>query len=124
MARRRKMSEAPEPSPETEAEETLSDPEEAALIAALDQHEAEARGEANPPPSEAEKPEEPEEPEKPIVPEGDGRPKVALRVFIASGGLRWDQMAGFKSYAIRSKMGPLSIPEWREAFNAFMKRPV
>jgi hypothetical protein len=58
------------------------------------------------------------------VPKDDGRPKVALRVFIASGGTRWDQMAGFKSYATRLKMGPLSIPEWREAFNKFMKRPV
>jgi len=58
------------------------------------------------------------------VPKDDGKPKVALRVFIASGGIRWDQMAGFKSYATRLKMGPLSIPEWREAFNKFMKRPV
>lgn len=58
------------------------------------------------------------------APKDDGKPKVALRVFIASGGIRWDQMAGFKSYATRLKMGPLSIPEWREAFNKFMKRPV
>jgi hypothetical protein len=58
------------------------------------------------------------------VPKADGLPKVALRVFIASGGIRWDQMAGFKYYATRLKMGPLSIPEWRAAFNKFMKRPV
>jgi len=57
------------------------------------------------------------------VPKGDGRPKVSLKVFIASGGIRWDQMAGFKSYALRQKMGPLSIPEWREAYNQFSKRP-
>lgn len=57
-------------------------------------------------------------------PKGDGRPKVSLKVFIASGGIRWDQMAGFKSYALRQKMGPLSIPEWREAYNQFSKRPV
>lgn len=58
------------------------------------------------------------------APKGDGRPKVSLKVFIASGGIRWDQMAGFKSYALRQKMGPLSIPEWREAYNQFSKRPV
>lgn len=69
---------------------------------------------------------------KPVAPEktlmeassDDGLPKVALKVFIASGGIRWDQMAGFKSYATRLKMGPLSIPQWREAFNKFTKRPV
>lgn len=58
------------------------------------------------------------------APKDDGLPKVALRVFIASGGIRWDQMAGFKYYATRAKMGPLSIPEWRAAFKKFMKRPV
>lgn len=52
------------------------------------------------------------------------KPKVPLRVFIASSGIRWDQMAGFRSFAKRHKMGPLTIPEWREEFAAFMKRPV
>jgi len=62
-------------------------------------------------------------PEKEEVPV-DTRPRVALKVFIASGGIRWDQMAGFKSYATRKKMGPLSIPEWRKAFSDFMTRSV
>lgn len=102
---------------------TLPNSGESELLAALDQHEAEIRGEANPPPSVAPPPKK-KKPPKPEFNKDDGRPKVALRIFIASGGIRWDQMAGFKSYALRNKMGPLSIPEWREAFNEFMKREV
>lgn len=118
MARRKKMSGTV---PEDRGEDpTLPNPEESELLAALNQREAEMQGEANPPPS-ATPPKELPEPE---IVKDDGRPKVALRIFIASGGIRWDQMAGFKSYALRNKMGPLSIPEWREAFNAFTKRPV
>jgi hypothetical protein len=63
-------------------------------------------------------------PKKKETPRDDGLPKVDLRVFIASGGIRWDQMAGFKSYATRRKMGPLSIPEWRTEYKRFTERPV
>jgi hypothetical protein len=63
-------------------------------------------------------------PKKKETPKDDGLPKVDLRVFIASGGIRWDQMAGFKSYATRRKMGPLSIPEWRTEYKRFTERPV
>lgn len=67
-----------------------------------------------------------EEP-KPKAPEqkvSDGLPKVSLRIFIASGGIKWDQMAGFKAHALANKMGPMSIADWRGAFSAFMNRPV
>ena len=106
-------------SPEID-DDTFPNAQESELLAAADQYEAEMNGEANPPPP----PVEAEEASPPVLVEGDGKPKVKLSVFIASGGIRWDQMAGFKSHAQRQKMGPLSIPEWREAFNSFMKRPV
>lgn len=54
----------------------------------------------------------------------DGKPKVPFKVFAVSCGIKWDQMAGFKSHAKRMKLGPLSILEWREALADFQKRPV
>lgn len=50
--------------------------------------------------------------------------RVPLRVFLVCCGIKWDQMAGFKSYAKRLKLGPLSILEWRQALADFQKRPV
>ena len=129
MAKRKRTDKDPDFLDEARSDDaTYPNEGESELMAAVDQHEAEMRGEANPPPTTQETTKEPEA-EKPATeeaeaPPDDGKPKVELRVFIASGGIRWDQMAGFKSYAKRNKMGPLSIPEWREAFNAFMKRPV
>lgn len=117
MAKRKRN---PEPTENLEDREDDTRPGEgeSELVAAVDQHDAEMRGEANEPPAEEAQIEKAEEPVD------DGKPRVALRVFIASGGKKWDQMAGFKSYAKRLKMGPLSIPEWREAFDTFMNRPV
>lgn len=54
----------------------------------------------------------------------DGKPKVPFKVFAVSCGIKWDQMAGFKSHVKRMKLGPLSILEWREAMADFQKRPV
>lgn len=118
MARRRKMSGYIE----ERDDPTLLNPEKSEALAMEDQKEAEVRGEANPPPSAVFKAETKKAPTKP--PGKVNHPKVALRVFIASGGIRWDQMAGFKSYAQRTKMGPMSIPDWRKAFTEFMQRPV
>ena len=79
--------------------------------------------------SEEEVPEEVEEapePEKEPEPEPSfpEPARVPLRVFIASSGVKWDQMAGFKAYAKRTNLGPLSITDWRKAFTDFQKRPV
>ncbi len=52
------------------------------------------------------------------------KPKVPLDVFVASGSHKWDQMAGFVSYARAKKLGPLSIVEWRSAHSAFLNKPV
>lgn len=129
MAKRKRTNDSEESLDSAREEDaTFPNAGESELMAAVDQHDAEMRGEANDPPS-SKPQQEPKAEEKPETkeaeaPEDDGRPKVELRVFIASGGIRWDQMAGFKSYAKRNKMGPRSIPEWRKALDAFMKRPV
>lgn len=57
-------------------------------------------------------------------PEGRVLQSVPLDIFIATYGARFDQVAGFKSYVRRMKMGPRTIPEWKEAMAAFQNRPV
>ncbi len=49
---------------------------------------------------------------------------VPLRTFQAAGGIKPDQMAPFTGYARRLKLGPLTIPEWRDACQKFQQRPV
>ena len=61
---------------------------------------------------------EPEPP--PVVVE---KPAVALKVFLVIAGPKWDQLAGFKSYATQQKLGPRSVPEWREELQKFMNKP-
>jgi len=58
--------------------------------------------------------EKPMEPPKPVVP---------LKVFLQVFGMKWDQMAGFKYYATKQKLEPLTIEEWRKAFADFMNKP-
>lgn len=49
--------------------------------------------------------------------------KASLKQFLAlEYGGRADQSAGFAHYA--KAMPPRTIPEWRAAFDAFMKRPI
>lgn len=52
-----------------------------------------------------------------------GKPVVPLKVFLNIFGKKWDQMAGFKHYAKKQCLGPLTVKEWREAFQSFMDRP-
>jgi hypothetical protein len=51
------------------------------------------------------------------------QPVVSLKVFVQTSGKKWDQLAGFKHYAKICGLGPLTILEWRKAFNDFMNRP-
>jgi hypothetical protein len=48
---------------------------------------------------------------------------VALRVFATIAGPKWDQMAGFVSYARRQKLGPLTMEDWRAEFKKFQGKP-
>ena len=49
---------------------------------------------------------------------------VPLRTFVAAGKIKPDQMAPFAGYARRTKLGPLTMTEWHEAFQKFQQRPV
>ncbi len=59
-------------------------------------------------------PKEPE-PQKAIVP---------LVVFLKVAGPKWDQLAGFKHYAKKNSLGPMSVEEWRAALKHFMNKPM
>lgn len=51
------------------------------------------------------------------------KPVVSLKVFLNIFGKKWDQMAGFKHYAMKNGLEPLTVEEWREAFQNFLDRP-
>lgn len=71
------------------------------------------------------KPEEPKEiPEKEEVKEPvSEKPKVSLQVFEKLSGMKFDQIAGFKQYAKREGLEPLTVLDWRKAFQKFMGKP-
>ena len=50
-------------------------------------------------------------------------PVVTLKIFSTVCGIKWDQLAGFKNYALREKLGPLSITDWKKELAAFRNRP-
>ena len=57
------------------------------------------------------------------IPEPAAR-SISIRVWATLVPEKWDQLAGFRSYAKRLGLGPLTVNEWREAFNTFSNRPV
>lgn len=69
-------------------------------------------------------PESPPEPEtdesKPDLPR---LPKIPLKVFEKIAGPKWDQLAGFKQHAKANNLGPMTVPEWRDALQAFKNKP-
>ena len=59
----------------------------------------------------------PESPPEPSL------PRIHFRVFEKVAGAKWDQLAGFRSHAKSNNLGPMTIPEWREAFQAYKNKP-
>jgi hypothetical protein len=59
-----------------------------------------------------------------IPPPVDSLPAIPLKVFVKIAGPKWDQMAGFISYAKLKKMGPRTVPKWRATYQAFLQKPV
>lgn len=49
---------------------------------------------------------------------------MALRVFGTIAGPKWDQMAGFVSWATRLKLGPMTMQQWQTEYEKFKTRPV
>jgi len=75
-------------------------------------------------------PPEPEEMQLPPLPptpeKSDSErslPRIPLRVFEKIAGARPDQLAGFLHYAKKNNLGPLTVPEWREAREIFRTKP-
>lgn len=58
------------------------------------------------------------------VPVQKEKPVIRLEVFLRIAGPKWDQMAGFKSYARKQKLGPRTVPEWKKIYQDFMNKPV
>lgn len=115
MAKRKKtQDEEPQVEPEEIEDETVTD-----LGAPADLEEAllDAGRLADPEPIPDPEPEPEPEPEVPTL------PRIRLKVFERVCGLKWDQFAGFKRYAESRKLGPLTVPEWREALALFQKKP-
>jgi hypothetical protein len=86
------------------------------MMAAHDQFEADKAGEANKPPSKVVV-----EPPPTYINE---LPAIPLKVFVKVAGPKWDQMAGFLSYAKSKSMVPRTVPEWRAAYQTFLQKPV
>jgi hypothetical protein len=49
---------------------------------------------------------------------------IPLRVFAASCGIRWDQMAGFWAHAKAANLESLTMEAWRREFEKFQNRPM
>lgn len=49
---------------------------------------------------------------------------MTLRVYATIAGPKWDQMAGFVNFAMRNKLGPFTMQQWREQFERFKNRTV
>lgn len=65
-------------------------------------------------------------PPKPVA---EKKPKkdpnaVTLRVFLSVAGAKQDQLAGFKHFATKQDLGPMTVKEWRQKYQDFMNRPV
>lgn len=67
---------------------------------------------------------EPSQPELAPASQNQSLPMVKLRIFVASSGNKPDQMAGFEAFAKALKLGPMTIPQWREEMDKFLKRPM
>ena len=62
----------------------------------------------------------------PAAPVGPVEPSalMTLRVFATLAGPKWDQMAGFVSWAQVKKLQPMTMGQWRVEFESFKSRPV
>lgn len=63
------------------------------------------------------------EPPKPKAPKAN-RVGVRLEVFLRISGVRLDQMAGFRRYAINHGMKQMEIKDWHKEYQKFLSLPV
>lgn len=101
-----------------EEDATNPDHGEGEVMAAVDYHDALASGQANAQPADDPVEETPE-----VAAPLKRRDGIPYRVFAKISGLKWDQMAGFGSYAKKHNLGPMTVPEWREQLQKFLGKP-
>jgi hypothetical protein len=51
-------------------------------------------------------------------------PPMALDVFVKVSGIRPDQLDGFRRWATSRKVSKLSLDEWQNLWNHFLRRPI
>lgn len=51
------------------------------------------------------------------------RVTINFEVWARLSGKRFDQLAGFRNWVKRQKIGPLTVLGWREAFQKFQNTP-
>lgn len=61
---------------------------------------------------------------KPKDPPEPRRPSVPLRVFGALGIIKPDQLKAFNVHVRLEELRPCPIPEWKERYEAFLRKPV
>jgi hypothetical protein len=61
---------------------------------------------------------------KAVMNPSEEKPIVPLRVFLTVCGMKWDQIAGFKYYAEKNKLGPFTVEHWRIEFENFWNKPI
>lgn len=49
---------------------------------------------------------------------------IALRVYATLAGPKWDQMAGFVSFARRQHLGPMTVEAWQAEYKKFQDKPI
>lgn len=51
------------------------------------------------------------------------KPRVDLKIYLATSGHKVDQIAGFRHWANKRNLAKQTIPEWRELHQDFNARP-
>lgn len=63
-------------------------------------------------------------PSEPSTPPARQLAPVAFRVWRVASAHPWHQLAGFEARAKALAMGPLTIPEWEQAYQDFLTAPM
>jgi hypothetical protein len=59
----------------------------------------------------------------PVEPPLETKVAVPFAIFASLSGLKVDQIASFRHFAQKSKLGPMAVESWRLALQEFLARP-
>jgi hypothetical protein len=60
---------------------------------------------------------------KPVKPKAN-RTGITLDIFVRISGKKWDQMAGFRQYAINHGLKRMDTKDWHREYQKFLSLPV